>query len=245
MMHRIVPLAVILAVLGVSMFSGLANARALRSQDGSGTPSRTAGGHSFRPYTLVRISAPTNVAKWPNGPTMGTLSASTPLGSATWLWAVGRSIGGAWFQVVLPWRPNGLTGWIRRPADRTTIGISIRVDLSERRLALDRRGRTMAAFPAGVGAARSPTPQGRFSVTDLVFTGDPQGPFGWFALGLSGHQPSLPSGWSGGDQLAIHGTNSPASIGAAASAGCVHVSSRALATLRRWAVLGTPVIVRG
>jgi L,D-transpeptidase-like protein len=244
MIHRIAPLAVILAVLGTSVSAGLADARVLRSEDGSGTPSRTARGHTFRPYTLVRISAPTNVAKRPGGPTMGTLSGSTPLGSASWLWAVGRSIGGAWLQVVLPWRPNGRTGWIRRPAHRMATSISIQVDLSERRLALDRRGRTMAAFPAGVGAAQSPTPQGRFSVTDLVLTGDPQGPFGWFALGLSGHQPTLPPGWSGGDQLAIHGTNNPTSIGAAVSAGCVHVSSHALATLRRWAVLGTPVLVR-
>ena len=54
-----------------------------------------------------------------------------------------------------------------------------------------------------------PTPTGRFSVTDPIATGDPGGPFGWYAFGLSGHQPNLPPGWSGGDQLAIHGTNSP------------------------------------
>ena len=65
--------------------------------------------------------------------------------------------------------------------------------------------------------------------------------FGWYAFGLSGHQPSLPAGWSGGDQLAIHGTNDLSSIGAAASAGCIHVSAWALQVLRRYVPLGTPV----
>ena len=73
--------------------------------------------------------------------------------------------------------------------------------------------------------------------------GDPSGPFGWYAFGLSGHQPNLPAGWSGGDQLAIHGTNNPSSIGTAASAGCLRVSATALGTLKRFLRLGTPVVV--
>ena len=42
---------------------------------------------------------------------------------------------------------------------------------------------------------------------------------GSFAFGISGIQPWLPAGWSGGNQLAIHGTNNPSSIGRSASAG--------------------------
>jgi lipoprotein-anchoring transpeptidase ErfK/SrfK len=111
-------------------------------------------------------------------------------------------------------------------------------------VALKRSRHTIAVFRAGVGAPLSRTPAGRFDVTDLVPTGDPSGPFGWFAFGLSGHQPNLPHGWTGGDQLAIHGTNDPASIGTAASAGCLRVSARALAILRQYIRLGTPVVIR-
>ena len=94
-----------------------------------------------------------------------------------------------------------------------------------------------------IGAPSTPTPTGRFSVTDRVLTNDPGGPFGWYAFGLSGHQPNLPAGWAGGDQLAIHGTNAPSSIGQAASAGCLRVSATALARLRSLLRLGTPVVI--
>jgi lipoprotein-anchoring transpeptidase ErfK/SrfK len=79
-------------------------------------------------------------------------------------------------------------------------------------------------------------------VTDRVaFQGD--GYLGSFALGLSGIQPNLPSGWTGGDQLAIHGTSDPSSIGRSVSAGCVRVSEATLDRLRRVVRLGTPVII--
>ena len=64
-----------------------------------------------------------------------------------------------------------------------------------------------------------------------------------YAFGLSGHQPYLPPNWSGGDQLAIHGTDDPASIGTAASHGCLRVSPQALARLRPALHLGTPVVI--
>ena len=109
----------------------------------------------------------------------------------------------------------------------------------------DRDGdqRQPAHVPA-IGTPSTPTPTGKFYVTDLVATGDPYGPFGWFAFGLSGHQPNLPAGWGGGDQLAIHGTNEPSSIGTAASAGCLRVTAQALSRLRRHLRLGTPVVIR-
>ena len=104
--------------------------------------------------------------------------------------------------------------------------------------------RAVATFPAAIGTPSTPTPTGRFSVTDLVATGDPSGPFGWYAFGLSGHQPNLPAGWGGGDQLAIHGTNAPSSIGTAASAGCLRVSAGALSVLKAQLRLGTPVVIQ-
>ena len=68
---------------------------------------------------------------------------------------------------------------------------------------------------------------------------------GSFAFGISGIQPHLPAGWSGGNQLAIHGTNDPSSIGTSASAGCVRVSEWALAHFEPLLRLGTPVVIHG
>jgi hypothetical protein len=102
---------------------------------------------------------------------------------------------------------------------------------------------SISTFSAAIGAPDTPTPIGRFSVTDRVLTGDPYGPFGWYAFGLSGHQPHLPPEWAGGDQLAIHGTNDPASIGTPASHGCLRVSADALSRLRRTLELGMPVVI--
>ena len=116
----------------------------------------------------------------------------------------------------MPWTPNGRTGWVRLRGRRVVHTRTwVQADLSRRRVLLMRGDRTRDVFTAAIGAPGSPTPVGRFSVTDPIATGDPSGPFGWYAFGLSGHQPHLPAGWTGGDQLAIHGTNDPASLGQA------------------------------
>jgi lipoprotein-anchoring transpeptidase ErfK/SrfK len=175
---------------------------------------------------------------------LGTLAGRTPLGTPTWLWAVAFSPNDGWAQIVLPWRPNGRTGWVRTRGHRVVHTRTwVQADLSRRRVMLMHGSRVVRSFPAAIGAPDSPTPIGRFSVTDPISTGDPSGPFGWYAFGLSGHQPNLPPGWTGGDQLAIHGTNDPASIGTRASAGCLRVSAAALWVLKRALRPGTPVVI--
>jgi hypothetical protein len=195
-------------------------------------------------FTLVDESAGTVVRAAPRGRIMGSLPTRTPLGTPTWLWAVATSRDGRWAQVVLPWTPNGRTGWVTLRGRREIhTRIWVQADLSRRRVMLMRGSRMLHSFAAAVGASDSPTPIGRFSVTDPISTGDPSGPFGWYAFGLSGHQPNLPPGWGGGDQLAIHGTNDPGSLGTAASAGCLRVSAAALGLLKRALRPGTPVVI--
>jgi lipoprotein-anchoring transpeptidase ErfK/SrfK len=120
--------------------------------------------------------------------------------------------------------------------------VEVHADLSEHRLEVLRDGRVLFRARAATGAPSSPTPPGRYFVTDRVAM--PQGgAFGTFAFGLSGIQTNLPAGWTGGDQLAIHGTNDPGSIGTSASAGCLRVSERILDRLRPLLRLGTPVVI--
>jgi hypothetical protein len=194
-------------------------------------------------FTLVD-AAGAEVHRWPGGPVSGAVSETTPLGSHSWAWALAVSKNHRWARIGLTWRPNGRSGWIRLSGRaRVHTPYWVEADLSQRTVRLMKGRRPLISFRAAVGTAVSPTPTGRFYVTDLVATGDPGGPFGWYAFGLSGHQPNLPPSWGGGDQLAIHGTNAPSSIGTAASAGCLRVSAAALATLKRRLRLGTPVVI--
>jgi hypothetical protein len=195
---------------------------------------------------FLLVSAPhgATVRSSPGGAPVAHLPAATPLGAPTSLWVLRTTTNHRWGRVVLPLKPNGRTGWIDLHGLRTLhTSTWIRASLRDRRIWLMRGSRPLASFSAAIGAATTPTPAGRFSVTDSLATGDPSGPFGWYAFGLSGHQPHLPATWTGGDQLAIHGTDDPASIGTAASHGCLRVSPRALARLRPALHLGTPVVI--
>ena len=68
--------------------------------------------------------------------------------------------------------------------------------------------------------------------------------YGCCILALSGQQPNTPPGWTGGNRLAIHGTDAPATIGMAASAGCLRAADADLQVLMDEVPLGTPVSVR-
>jgi lipoprotein-anchoring transpeptidase ErfK/SrfK len=145
--------------------------------------------------------------------------------------------------VPVPYAGDDVTGWIPlRGLEQRITHIEVRADLSEHRIVVLRGDRVLVRAPAAIGAEVSPTPAGRYFVTDRVAFPS-GGSLGTFAFGISGIQTDLPPGWSGGDQLAIHGTNAPGTIGTSASAGCLRVSERALDRLRPLLRPGTPVIV--
>ena len=157
-------------------------------------------------------------------------------------WVEKVSTDGRWGRVELPYTWPRLEGWIRLAGlrrDRTRV--LVEVDLSAHMVTVRKFGKVLFRAPGATGAPSSPTPVGDYFVTDRVpFSG---GYLGSFAFGISGIQPRLPAGWSGGNQLAIHGTNNPSSIGRSVSAGCVRVSESTLDRLIPLLVYGTPVIV--
>ncbi len=159
------------------------------------------------------------------------------------LWVEDTAKDGSWGRVQLPYVWPRTSGWIRLaglPRARTAYHVD--VDLSEHRVRVYRGDDLRFAAPGATGASSSPTPPGRYVVTDRV-PFSPGSSLGSFAFGISGIQPHLPAGWSGGNQLAIHGTNSPSTIGTSASAGCVRVSETTLARLKPFLMLGTPVVI--
>jgi hypothetical protein len=158
-------------------------------------------------------------------------------------WIMRTTAHGRFGRISLPYSGADRTGWIDlRGLSRSRTPYEVRVDLSRHLLFVERTGRVVLRFRAATGASESPTPTGRYFVTDRVPF--PAGSaYGTFAFGISGIQTRLPPGWTSGDQLAIHGTNDPSSIGTSASAGCVRVSEAALAKLRPLLRLGTPVVI--
>ena len=86
---------------------------------------------------------------------------------------------GSWIQVRLPVRPNGTTGWVQsNDVVLTTTTLRVEVSISDRRLDAPRRpGRRPVRADLG-RPARQPDADGRASVTDLVPSVDPEGPYG-------------------------------------------------------------------
>jgi len=157
------------------------------------------------------------------------------------LWVEEVSRNGEWGRIELPYVWPRREGWIRLEGlEHETTWVRVDVDLSDHTVRVFKRGELLFRAPGATGAAASPTPPGDYAVTDRV-------PFsagsylGSFAFGISGIQPRLPAGWTGGDQLAIHGTNSPSTIGRSVSAGCIRVSESTLDRLLPLLRLGTPV----
>jgi lipoprotein-anchoring transpeptidase ErfK/SrfK len=194
---------------------------------------------------LLTVRGQVALRERPGGDAAALVGATTQFGSPRVLNVAARR--GPWLGVVTDEQPNGQLAWVRAkdPAlreGRTTL--SLHADLSERRVELRRGGRTVRRLSVAVGSSTSPTPPGRYAVTDKI-SGSRYGPYyGCCILALTGHQTNPPPGWTGGDRLAIHGTDAPSTIGDAASAGCLRAADADLEVLMRLVPLGAPVIVR-
>jgi hypothetical protein len=153
------------------------------------------------------------------------------------------ALGNEWLNVRLPVRPNGSTGWIRA-ADVVARRVHDRivVDLSKRELWRYRSDRLDERLRIAIGNPSTPTTTGHFFVWARVHYTDRGGPYGPFALGLSGFSDVI-TDWVGGGRLAIHGTADPTDRGQAVSHGCVRVFNRQIRGLED-VPLGTPVLIR-
>jgi lipoprotein-anchoring transpeptidase ErfK/SrfK len=163
---------------------------------------------------------------------------TTEFGSRTTFAVTG--IRGRWAEVISPLLANDVRGFVRRSEVKVRrVRVALDVDLSARRLRVWRGGVIVRRMEVAVGAAASPTPIGRFAVTDQL-TGFNTSAYGCCILALSGHQTNLPPGWTGGDRLAIHGGGG---LGSAVSTGCLHAGEAELRWLLRRVPLGTQVVI--
>jgi L,D-transpeptidase catalytic domain len=190
---------------------------------------------------IVRDGTKVELLDRPGGRVVERLGPRTEFGSATVLSAIEKNE--RWIGVIAPQLGNGKVGWLRYASDEVrleTTRVSLRVDLSGRRIDVMRGDERVNAFTVSVGRLGTETPTGRYSVTDVI-TGD-LGVYGCCAVALSARQPKLAPGWIGGDRIAIHGWYGP--VGEAASGGCLRASNADMEELIDQVRLGVPVFVQ-
>jgi lipoprotein-anchoring transpeptidase ErfK/SrfK len=193
------------------------------------------------PVAVLR--RPTVLRAAPGGRRVARLSRRTQWRSPRVLAAVGRD--GTWLKVVATELPNGRYGWIPMSATQLVANPwAVTADLSTRRVTVTRKGRVVRRFPVAVGKLGTPTPPGRYAVTDKLELMGGSAAYGCCALALSGHQPHVAQGWRGGNRLAIHGTTQPGTVGRAASLGCLRARNRDARWIVKNVFLGTLVEIR-
>jgi L,D-transpeptidase catalytic domain len=195
----------------------------------------------FEPFIAATPRADSVVLRdRPGGKALAAVGARTEYGSQL---TVGiAAVRGDWVGVISTALPNGVLGWVpRKELSLRPVAWSIEISLSARVLVLRHNGVVVRRVQVGIGAASSPTPVGRYVVTDHINPADyGSSAYGCCILALSGHQPHPPPGWNPNRdwRLAIHGGAT-----GAISAGCVHADDATLRLLMRMTPLGTPVTV--
>jgi lipoprotein-anchoring transpeptidase ErfK/SrfK len=215
--------------------------------DPAGAALSAAGGEPADPTRslIAEVPSGTELALHdaPGGRVIERITDETVFGSSTRLSVV--SVRGEWLAVSTETAGDRRRAWIRRSAVHLRdTGYRLVVSLSERTLEL--RSGTKVVFRTGVavGSEAHPTPTGRFGVTDKLAGRRFGSVYGCCILAISAVQAKLPPNWPGGNRIALHGTNSPASLGQPVSTGCVRIGERPLRALMRNVPLGTPVIIQ-
>ncbi len=235
--HVLAALALALGLVGAATLSSSTPARASAPARPTALPARA----STSLTLVVDWKAKVPIRRMPGSTTLAVAAWKTPFGSVRRLQVVGRR--GNWFAVESDVLGNGVVGWVPRTAAvrQRRMRYAVEADLSKRLLTLRENDRVVFRRRVSIGAPGSPTPVGRFHVTDQI-SGRRWG-LGCCIVVLSGSQPRLPAGWDGGDRLAIHGRPSSGErLGAPTSAGCLHATEQTLRALARLP-LGTPVVI--
>lgn len=161
------------------------------------------------------------------------------------MFAVGERTGtdgNPWYRVSIPMRPNGTYGWV--PAGDVTLAPTqsqIVVSISRRTIDLYWKGKHVWHGKVAVGAPGRETPVGSYFVAArFVPYHDPF--LGVFAVETSAY--SKLTEWPGGGVVGIHGTDLPQLLGQAVSHGCVRVANLTAEKLKRYAPLGTPILIK-
>ncbi len=202
-------------------------------------------GFESSPVTMVaRVKAPaTPVFNASTGTVSAAAVVSSPNPAQQTVHLRVVRIVGARAEVMLAQRPNGVTAWMDlRDVDLVRDPFRIVVDRRAHTVKVYDAGVEVFSTTAGVGKADTPTPVGRFFVSETWKLANPGGAYGPYALGLSAFSEVLLQFGGGPGQVAIHGTNAPGVLGTDVSHGCIRISNAAVTRLIEMDLpLGTPV----
>lgn len=129
-----------------------------------------------------------------------------------------------------------------RAADAAATGASLQlqVDVAARKLIVYQDGAQIREFDVAVGKPDHPTPTGAFSVKRVIWNPSWVPPRAPWARGKKARQPGDPQNPMGRAKIFflapdyyIHGTNDDASIGTAASHGCIRMRNEEVVELAR------------
>lgn len=130
------------------------------------------------------------------------------------------------------------------------LGTAILVDISERRLYLYDKGQLVKQYGVAVGTGGHPTPKGNFYITLKRYRPTWSNPGSDWAKGMPQTIPPGPNNPLGTRALninspgiRIHGTSNDASIGTAASHGCMRMHRWDIEDLYERVEVGTPVFI--
>jgi lipoprotein-anchoring transpeptidase ErfK/SrfK len=149
---------------------------------------------------------------------------------------------GEWMKVLITARPNHTTGWIK--ADDVTIAATdyrMELDLSTYHLKVFKGAEVFVETDVAIGKDSTPTPLGRFFVTEKIKNQSDTGVYGAWILPVNGYSEVLDTFDNGLPQVAFHGTNQPELIGTKASNGCVRISNDVVSKIAEAIPAGTPI----
>ncbi|MER7503625.1 L,D-transpeptidase [Nonomuraea pusilla] len=174
----------------------------------------------------------------PDGQPVATLPAKQ-LGSQTWVPVVETRKG--WYRVLLPSKPNHVTGWIKdKGLKKARSRHRAIVKLGAKQLIVMNGGKKLGTWTVAIGGPDTPTPAGR---TFLLAQMSPKKKtYSPLILPLGTHSPTLDTFGGGPGTVAFHGWPDRKVFGKAVTHGCIRVPARALKVLSGLP-LGTPVLI--
>ncbi|WP_308169703.1 L,D-transpeptidase [Acrocarpospora catenulata] len=174
----------------------------------------------------------------PGGKPVATLPAKQ-LGSQTWVPVVESRKG--WHRVLLPSKPNHVTGWIRaKGLKQASSSYRAIVKLSTKRLTVMNGSKKLGTWTVAIGGPDTPTPVGRTFL--LALMSPKKKTYSPLILPLGTHSTTLDTFGGGPGTVAFHGWPDRKVFGKAVTHGCIRVPAKALKVLARMP-LGTPVLI--
>ncbi|MDX6715664.1 MAG: hypothetical protein QOH30_2222, partial [Baekduia sp.] len=148
----------------------------------------------FRGPLAFNVRHRTQLRSSPGGRVVATITTKTEFKSPRILAVAGRRPG--WVLVRTSVRKHHV-GWLPLKSGHLfSEPRSLVIDLSARTLTVFHRGRPAGRYRVAIGTDATPTPRGKFAITDRLRV-RPGTDYGCCILALTAHQPKIAQGWGG------------------------------------------------